>query len=41
LVDTAGIEDFMAVVGAGYSSETGLKADFYISEIGEGVSKIN
>jgi len=41
LVDTPGIEDFMAFVGAGYTSATGLQADFYISEIGEGVSRIN
>lgn len=40
LVAVEQTEDFIRQVGARYESESGLKADFYISEIGDGVKQI-
>jgi galactokinase len=35
------IHDFIEKTGKGYTSKTGLKADFYVAEIGDGVRMIN
>ena len=40
LVRDEAIEAFKAFVGAEYERKTGLKADFYVAEIGDGVSKL-
>lgn len=40
LVKDEAIEAFKAFVGAEYEKKTGLKADFYVAEIGDGVSKL-
>ena len=40
LVKDEAIERFKAFVGAEYEKKTGLKADFYVAEIGDGVSEI-
>ena len=40
LVKDEAIEDFKAFVGKEYEEKTGLKADFYVAEIGDGVSKL-
>ena len=40
LVKDEAIETFKAFVGAEYEKKTGLKADFYVAEIGDGVSKL-
>ena len=41
LVRDEAIETFKAFVGKEYEEKTGLKADFYVAEIGDGVSKLN
>jgi galactokinase len=41
LVKSDQLDAFISEVGTVYSKETGLKADFYVSEIGEGVSRIS
>lgn len=40
LVKDEAIEAFKAFVGAEYEKKTGLKADFYVAEIGDGVSRL-
>ena len=40
LVKDEAIETFKAFVGAEYEKKTGLKADFYVAEIGDGVSRL-
>ncbi|MCK9219829.1 MAG: galactokinase [Bacteroidales bacterium] len=40
LVRESAIEDFKSHVGAGYHAKTGLKADFYLAEISDGVKEI-
>ena len=40
LVKDEAIEQFKAFVGAEYEKKTGLKADFYVAEIGDGVSRL-
>lgn len=40
LVKDEAIEQFKAFVGKEYEEKTGLKADFYVAEIGDGVSRI-
>jgi galactokinase len=40
LVAENAIDNFINCVGENYKNKTGLKADFYISEIGDGVKKI-
>ncbi|MCR5505317.1 MAG: galactokinase [Elusimicrobiaceae bacterium] len=40
LVKDEAIEKFKAFVGAEYEKKTGLKADFYVAEIGDGVSRL-
>jgi galactokinase len=41
LVNKNGLEDFLEVVGKEYSEDCGLRADFYVSEIGDGVRRIS
>lgn len=41
LVDAKNIEIFIDTVGENYKKRTGLEAEFYISEIGDGVKKIS
>ena len=40
LVKDEAIEAFKAFVGAEYEKKTGLKADFYVAEIGDGVMRL-
>jgi len=40
LVRDEAIEEFKAFVGAEYERKTGLKADFYVAEIGDGVTRL-
>ena len=40
LVKDEAIEEFKQFVGAEYEKKTGLKADFYVAEIGDGVMKL-
>jgi galactokinase len=40
LVHSSNIRVFMETVGEGYYEQTGLRADFYVSEIGDGVHRI-
>ena len=40
LVKEEAIENFKAFVGAEYEKKTGLKADFYVAEIGDGVMRL-
>jgi galactokinase len=40
LVSEASVDRFINEVGQGYQSVTGLKADFYLAEIGDGVRKM-
>lgn len=40
LVKDEAIEEFKAFVGKEYEEKTGLKADFYVAEIGDGVSRL-
>ena len=40
LVKEEAIEHFKAFVGAEYEKKTGLKADFYVAEIGDGVMRL-
>ncbi len=40
LVKEDAIEDFIREVGANYAERTGLTADFYIAEVGDGAKKI-
>ena len=40
LVKDEAIENFKAFVGAEYEKKTGLKADFYVAEIGDGVARL-
>ncbi|MBO4518969.1 MAG: galactokinase, partial [Paludibacteraceae bacterium] len=40
LVRDEAIETFKAFVGEEYEKKTGLKADFYVAEIGDGVMKL-
>ena len=40
LVKDEAIEQFKAFVGAEYEKKTGLKADFYVAEIGDGVARL-
>jgi galactokinase len=40
LVKDEAIENFKKFVGAEYEKKTGLKADFYVAEIGDGVMKV-
>jgi galactokinase len=40
LVKDEAIETFKAFVGAEYEKKTGLKADFYVAEIGDGVKAL-
>jgi len=35
------VESFIREVGKGYSKRTGLKADFYVAEIGDGSKQVN
>jgi galactokinase len=34
------LDDFMQRVSAGYYAKTGLQADFYLPEIGDGVTEL-
>ena len=40
LVKDEAIEEFKAFVGTEYEKKTGLKADFYVAEIGDGVARL-
>lgn len=40
LVRDEAIEEFKRFVGAEYEKKTGLKADFYVAEIGDGVARL-
>ena len=40
LVKDEAIESFKAFVGKEYEAKTGLKADFYVAEIGDGVTRL-
>jgi len=40
LVKEDAIEEFKAFVGSEYEKKTGLKADFYVAEIGDGVMRL-
>ncbi len=40
LVKDEAIDTFKAFVGAEYEKKTGLKADFYVAEIGDGVTRL-
>ena len=40
LVKDEAIEEFKAFVGKEYEEKTGLKADFYVAEIGDGVMRL-
>ena len=40
LVKDEAIDNFKAFVGAEYEKKTGLKADFYVAEIGDGVARL-
>ena len=40
LVRDEAIERFKSIVGAEYERKTGLKADFYVAEIGDGVTRL-
>lgn len=40
LVKDEAIDRFIAFVGAEYEKKTGLKADFYVAEIGDGVERL-
>jgi galactokinase len=40
IVEEAAIDTFIGKVGEGYSRKTGLKASFYVSEIGNGGREI-
>jgi len=40
LVRDANIPDFIEKVGAAYEAKTGIKADFYVAEIGDGVHRV-
>ena len=40
LVKDEAIEHFKAFVGAEYEKKTGLKANFYVAEIGDGVMRL-
>ena len=35
------VDEFMNSVGAAYTARTGLKADFYLAEIGNGTHKLD
>jgi len=40
LVNEASIGQFIADVGSGYTKKTGLKADFYVADVGDGAKKL-
>jgi len=40
LIEGAAIPEFISSVGKGYFEKTGLKADFYIADVGEGSMKL-
>ena len=40
LVRDEAIDEFKRFVGAEYEKKTGLKADFYVAEIGDGVARL-
>jgi len=40
LVKEDSIDAFISQVGEKYQAKTGLKADFYIAEVGDGAKKI-
>ncbi len=40
LVNEKSIDKFITNVGAGYKNETGLNADFYVADVGDGASKL-
>ena len=40
LVKDEAIEAFKAFVGTEYKNKTGLQADFYVAEIGDGVMRL-
>jgi galactokinase len=40
IVKEDAVETFIAGVGKGYTERTGLKADFYVAEIGDGSKEI-
>jgi galactokinase len=35
------VEEFIREVGKGYTEKTGLKADFYVAEIGSGSTRLS
>ncbi|WP_322786104.1 galactokinase [Caldanaerobius polysaccharolyticus] len=41
IIHRANIEEFKTKVGENYTRKTGLKADFYVFEVGDGVREIN
>jgi galactokinase len=41
LVDQSSIPEFISTVGKAYLEKTGLKADFYVADVGEGSMKIS
>jgi len=41
IVDKSSIPEFISTVGKAYLEKTGLKADFYVADIGEGSMKIS
>lgn len=41
IVETGQVETFIREVGSAYNQRTGLKADFYVAEIGDGSKQVN
>ena len=41
LVQEESVESFIDTVGTQYEKQTGLKADFYVADVGDGVREIN
>jgi galactokinase len=40
LVEESGVDEFICVIGAEYTAATGMTADFYIAETGEGARRL-
>jgi galactokinase len=40
LIEESAIPEFISSVGKGYFEKTGLKADFYVADVGEGSMKL-
>jgi galactokinase len=39
IVKTGAVDNFVAKVGAGYKEKTGIEAEFYIVDIGDGAGR--